>query len=150
MSDLTLAYVGAGLAIWLAGFGVAIWEWFIAKKSVVALGKNPDLQGTLLVVTILGIALTESSAIYGLIVALQILAKDDITGMTAIAAGLAVGLPGLAVGIGEWLVAGYAMDSILRNPEIKNKIMVFMILFIALVESSAIYGLIIALQTLAK
>lgn len=150
MSDLTLAYVGAWLAIWLAWFWVAIWEWFIAKKSVVALGKNPDLQGTLLVVTILGIALTESSAIYGLIIALQILAKDGVSWMAAIAAGLAVWLPGLAVGVGEGLVAWYAMDSILRNPEIKNKIMVFMILFIALVESSAIYGLIIALQVLAK
>jgi F0F1-type ATP synthase membrane subunit c/vacuolar-type H+-ATPase subunit K len=41
-----------------------------------------------------------------------------------------------------------AMDSILRNPEWKGKIMTFMILFIALVESVAIYGLVVALQLL--
>lgn len=150
MTDVTLAYVGAGLAIGLAGFWVAIWEGFVARRSISVLGKNPELQGTLLVVTILGIALTESSAIYGLIIALQIVGSSDVSGIAAIAAGLAVGLPGLAVGIGEGWVAGYAMDAILRNPDIKNKIMVFMILFIALVESSAIYGLIIALQILAK
>jgi F0F1-type ATP synthase membrane subunit c/vacuolar-type H+-ATPase subunit K len=33
-----------------------------------------------------------------------------------------------------------------RNPEVKVKFMTFMVLFIALVESAAIYGLIIAFQ----
>jgi F0F1-type ATP synthase membrane subunit c/vacuolar-type H+-ATPase subunit K len=34
------------------------------------------------------------------------------------------------------------------NPDNKNKIMTYMILFIALVESAAIYGLIISFQML--
>jgi F0F1-type ATP synthase membrane subunit c/vacuolar-type H+-ATPase subunit K len=33
-----------------------------------------------------------------------------------------------------------------RNPDIKGKILVFMILFLALIEVTAIYGLIIAFQ----
>jgi len=40
------------------------------------------------------------------------------------------------------------MDATLRNPEMKTKIMTYMILFLALVESAAIYGLFIALQLL--
>jgi len=36
-----------------------------------------------------------------------------------------------------------------RNPEIKAKIMTFMVLFVALVEVTAIYGLIIAFQIIA-
>jgi F0F1-type ATP synthase membrane subunit c/vacuolar-type H+-ATPase subunit K len=35
-----------------------------------------------------------------------------------------------------------------RNPDIKAKILVFMILFLALIEVTAIYGLIIAFQIL--
>jgi F0F1-type ATP synthase membrane subunit c/vacuolar-type H+-ATPase subunit K len=35
-----------------------------------------------------------------------------------------------------------------RNPEIKGKIMTFMVLFVALVEVTAIYGLIISFKIL--
>ncbi|MDP2396153.1 MAG: hypothetical protein Q8S84_02210 [bacterium] len=35
-----------------------------------------------------------------------------------------------------------------RNPENKQKMLTFMVLFVALVESAAIYGLIVAMQIL--
>jgi F-type H+-transporting ATPase subunit c len=40
------------------------------------------------------------------------------------------------------------MDAVLRNPEAKGKIMTSMIIFIALIESCAIYGLIVAFRIL--
>ncbi len=40
------------------------------------MGKNPKMNGFFLTVTILGIALVESAAIYGLVVAIQILGQD--------------------------------------------------------------------------
>ena len=43
------------------------------------LGVNPELQGTLTLMTILGITLVESCAIYGLIIAFQIIGADNIT-----------------------------------------------------------------------
>jgi len=143
-------YIGAWLAVGLAGLGVGIGEGIIAKKSLEIMGKNPDLSGTFLVLTILGIALTESAAIYGLIIALQIIGLDPATASSwaAIGAGMAVGAAGLGVGIGEWLLVAGAMESIRRNPAIKGKIMTFMVLFLALVESAAIYGLVIALSLL--
>lgn len=145
-------YLWAGLAIGLAGLGVGIWEGIIAKKSLEIMGKNPDLSSTFLVLTILGIALTESAAIYGLIIAFQIIGLDptSIGPGVAIGAGLAVGAAGAWSGIWEGMLVSGAMDSIHRNPAIKGKIMWFMILFLALVESSAIYGLVIAMQLLAK
>ena len=63
-----------------------------------------------------------------------------------IAAALAVGLCGVGAGIGEALIAISTMKGLLRNPELQSKLMVCMILFIALTESMAIYGLVIALQ----
>lgn len=145
-------YLWAGLAIGLAGLGVGIGEGIIAKKSLEIMGKNPDLSSTFLVLTILGIALTESAAIYWLIIAFQIIGLDPTTIWpgVAIGAGLAVGAAGAGSGIWEWMLVAWAMDSIHRNPAIKGKIMWFMILFLALVESSAIYGLVIAMQLLAK
>jgi len=64
-----LYLLGAGLAIGLAGLGVGIWEGMVAKKSLESMGKNPEMSGYFLVLTILGIALVESAAIYGLIIA---------------------------------------------------------------------------------
>jgi F0F1-type ATP synthase membrane subunit c/vacuolar-type H+-ATPase subunit K len=100
--------------------------------------------------TVLGITLVESCAIYGLIIAFQIIGADNVTLANSLWAGLAVGIPGMVVGIVEWWVARSAMDALLRNPEAKNKILISMILFITLVESCAIYGLIIAFQILGK
>lgn len=146
---MDITFVWAGLAIGLAGVGVAIWQGFLAKKAIEVLGKDPKLAGTLLVYTILGIALVESAAIYGLVVAFQILGNPD-AGVAAIGAGLAIGLGGLGAGVGEGLLVGGAMDAIQRNPSNKGKVLQFMILFLALVEVIAIYGLIIALQILGK
>ena len=144
-------YLGAGLAIGLAGLGVSLGEGIVAKKSLEVMGKNPDLSGFMLVLTILGIALVESAAIYGLIVAFQIVGLDaEVVTASAkpIAAGLAIGLAGFGAGLAEGNLVSGAMDAILRNPAMKNQIMVYMILFIALVESAAIYGLIVAFQLL--
>jgi V/A-type H+-transporting ATPase subunit K len=139
------------LAIGLAGLGVGIGEGMVAKKSLESMGKNPDMSNYFLVLTILGIALVESAAIYGLIIAFQIMAIDPgaIEPWRAVAAGCAIGFAGLGAGIGEGMLVSGAMDATLRNPEMKTKIMTFMILFLALVESVAIYGLIIAFQLLA-
>jgi F0F1-type ATP synthase membrane subunit c/vacuolar-type H+-ATPase subunit K len=59
------------------------------------------MMSFLLSVTILGIALVESAAIYGLIVAFQILDSQTISLTASIGAGLAIGLAGLGAGIGE-------------------------------------------------
>lgn len=140
----------AGLAIWLAWLWVGIGEWIVAKKALEVMGKNPDMSGYFLVITILGIALVESAAIYWLYIAMKITGLDPATVQPwmAIAAWCAIWFAGLGAGIGEGMLVSWAMDSMLRNPEMKNKIMTYMILFLALVESVAIYGLFIALKIL--
>jgi F-type H+-transporting ATPase subunit c len=70
---MTFIVIGAALAIILATLGVTIGQGRITKTSMQNLGVNPGLQGTLIVMTILGVALVESCAIYGLIVAFKIL-----------------------------------------------------------------------------
>lgn len=148
---MELFVLWAGLAIGLSWLGVGIWEGMVAQKSLEAMGKNPDMSNYFLVLTILWIALVESAAIYGLIIAFQIMWLDPATAnaWNAVAAGCAIGFAGLGAWVGEWFLVSWAMDATLRNPAMKSKIMTFMILFLALVESVAIYGLIIAFQLLA-
>lgn len=139
-----LNYVWPGLAIWLSWLWVAIGEGILAKKSIEIIWKSPKLSKTYLTVTILWIALVESAAIYGLVLAFQMINADWLWVWASIAAWLAIWLAWLGAGWWEWqLVAGWisAMD---RNPQLKNKILTFMVLFVALVEVTAIYGFIIA------
>lgn len=69
---------------------------------------------------------------------------DIAKGLIAIGAGLAV-MTGMMTGIGEGFVAGKAVEAIGRNPEAERKIRSTMILGIALSETCAIYGLLVAI-----
>jgi F-type H+-transporting ATPase subunit c len=144
----SFVFIGAVIAIVLATAGVSIGEGRIAKTSMKNIGINPEIQGTLMLMTILGVALVESCAIYGLIIAFQIVGTENLTMGTSVNAGLAVGVPAMIVGLIEGGIARNAMDAVLRNPDAKGKIMLSMILFIALIESCAIYGLIVAYRIL--
>lgn len=148
MTDV-LNYVWPGLAVGLAGIWVAIGQWILAKRAIEVIGKNPSMATFFLTVTILGIALVESAVIYWLVVAFQLIAAEGIGLYSSIGAGLAIGLAGLGAWIGEGQLIAWALSAMHRNPEIKAKIMTFMVLFVALVEVTAIYGLIIAFQIIA-
>jgi len=63
----------------------------------------------------------------------------------AIGAGLAVGLAGLGCGIGQGLTAGNTTAGIARNPGAAGAMFTNFILAMVLIESIAIYGLVIAL-----
>lgn len=62
-----------------------------------------------------------------------------------IGAGLAIGLAALGTGLGMGRAVGGAVEGISRNPGASNKILTVMIIGLALIESLAIYALVIAL-----
>ena len=116
------------------GYGLFVWLSFVI---------------TFLAFIILFLAFVESAAIYGLVVALSILGKDAAVWLAAVWAWAAIWLTWLWAWIWEWALVWWAMDAMSRNPENKNKILVFMVLFLALVEVIAIYGMIIAFSILS-
>ena len=67
----------------------------------------------------------------------------DATG-PGLGAGLAVGLAGLGCGIGQGLTAGNTTAGIARNPGAAGGMFTNFILGMVLIESIAIYGLVIA------
>ena len=64
--------IGAGLAV-MTGMMTGIGEGFVAGKAVEAIGKNPEAEGKIRSTMILGIALSETCAIYGLLVAILLI-----------------------------------------------------------------------------
>ena len=147
----TLGLLWAWLAVGLWGIGAAFWEVMIAATTMNSILRNPDMKWKLMTFMILFIALDETVAIYWLIVALQILWVDSASMVNPhmfISAWLAVGLPWIAVGIWEGYVAKTAVENMGKNPEISSTLMVLTILGMALVESAAIYWLVVAFDLL--
>ena len=67
MSAIGLIAIGAGIAV-LAGLGAGL-----GSKAVEAVGRQPEAQGKINSVLLLGLVLAESTAIYGFVVALLIM-----------------------------------------------------------------------------
>ena len=69
MTNLGLVAIAAGIAV-CAGLGTGIGEGIAASKAVEAVGRNPEAEGKIRTMMILGIALTETVAIYWLLIAI--------------------------------------------------------------------------------
>jgi F-type H+-transporting ATPase subunit c len=67
-------------------------------------------------------------------------------GGLGIGAGLAIGMAGLGCGIGQGLTAGNTTAGIARNPGAAGAMFTNFILGMVLIESIAIYGLVIAIM----
>jgi len=74
----------------------------------------------------------------------------DSTWGYALGAGLAIGLAGLGCGIGQGLTAGNTTAGIARNPGAAGSMNTPFILGMVLIESIAIYGLLIGLLLVFK
>lgn len=66
-------YIAAGIAVGLGAIGPAIGEGMIAAKTMEAIGRNPEVQDRITPLVFITMAITESTSIYALVVALIIL-----------------------------------------------------------------------------
>lgn len=64
-----LKFIGAGLAV-ITCFGTGIGQGYAAGKAVEAVARNPEVESKIRNMFIIGAAVAESGAIYGLVVSL--------------------------------------------------------------------------------
>lgn len=64
-----LKFIGAGIAVF-TGFGSAIGEGYLCGKALEGMARNPEMHKKLNTGMILGCALTETTGIYGLLIAI--------------------------------------------------------------------------------
>ena len=70
-------------------------------------------------------------------------ASNDYLGMVGLGAGLAIGLGAFGCGMAQGNAAAAALEGIARNPQASDKLFTPMIIALALIESLAIYALLI-------
>jgi F-type H+-transporting ATPase subunit c len=75
---------------------------------------------------------------------------QDVGKWAALAAGLAIGIAAAGCGLGQGRAGAAALEGIARNPNASDKLFTPMILVLALIESLAIYALVIAIMLLGK
>ena len=67
------ALLGAGIAMGFGAIGPGIGEGFAAGKACEAIGRNPDEAGLLTRTMLVGQAVSESTGIYALVIALLLI-----------------------------------------------------------------------------
>lgn len=68
-ADSGIGAIAATLPLAFAGLGAGVGVGLVGGKASEAVGRNPSAFGSILVMAIIGMALAEAIAIYGLIIA---------------------------------------------------------------------------------
>jgi len=66
------AYLGAGIGM-IAGLGPGIGQGYAAGKAVEAVGRQPEARGDITTTMLLGQAVSESTGIYSLVIAIVLI-----------------------------------------------------------------------------
>jgi len=72
-------------------------------------------------------------------------AKLGYYGMAVLGSGIAIGIAALGTGIGQGIGLGKACEGVARNPSASGKITTTLIIGLAMIESLAIYALVVVL-----
>lgn len=142
--------LAAGLAIGLGAIGSAVGEGYIAMKAVEALGRQPKAGSKILRTMIIGQAITETAAIFALVIALVLLfgnneGAEAIKGYAILAAGITIGFGTIGSGFGAGLPGGSTMEGIGRNPENSDTLTIQMVIGQAVTQTSTIFALTVSL-----
>lgn len=141
--------LGAGIAIGMGAIGSAIGEGIVAMQAVESLGRQPKASAKILRVMIISQAITETAAIFALVVSLVLLftGSGEVAskGYTFLAAGIAIGFGSIGAGLGAGLPGGAAMYGMGKQPENSDTLTIHMIIGQAVTQTSVIFALTVSL-----
>lgn len=154
--------VTAGLSIGLGVVVPAIGQARAATRAIEAIARQPSEAGTISRNLFVGLAMIESLALYVLIIVLILLFANPLQGRVAAAARQSSGAFWFVVGsgvaaagaitigtmlaaLGQGRITGAALAAISEQPEARDDISTTLFVSLALLESLALYALIVAL-----
>jgi ATP synthase F0 subunit c len=149
---LAASAIGAGAAM-ITGIGPGLGQGFAAGKATESVGLNPGRSKDITFTLFLGVAISETSGIFALIVALILLFANPLVGMdgikqvlavSAVSAGVAM-VGGIGPAVGQGYAAGKAAEAVGLNPRAGKSINFTLLLGSAVAETSTILALVVAL-----
>lgn len=140
---LTLAYLGAAIAVILSGYGSARGVAIAGQAAAGVVTEDPSKYGKTIILT----ALPGSQGIYGFVIGMLILLKLQGQSQIPIEAGFGLLAAGIPIGIIGWLsaiwqgrVAASGIGIVAKRPEEASKGLVYA----GMVETYAILALVIS------
>jgi F-type H+-transporting ATPase subunit c len=152
----------AGVAIGVGVIMPAVGQAIAARAAIQAMARQPDEAGTISRNLFVALAMIESLALYVLIVALVLLFANPLQSdvgraaaageaqfwfltASAVVAGLSITLGAMLAAVGQGRVAAAAMQAIAEQPGARDAVSTTLYISLALLESLALYALIVAL-----
>ena len=146
------AYLGAAISVSLASISAGFGEGYTAGLANYALMRQPKTSDQLTRSMLVSQAVTETGAIFSLVIALLLLFGGVDRGSVGIvkasailSAGIAMGLGSIGPGFGSGYTGGYACMALSRMPKKHNEITGNMLIGQALAQASSIFALVVAL-----
>lgn len=144
------AYVGAALSMGMGAIGTGIGIGIGGGEAARASARQPTSHSDVFKTMLIGQAVTETAAIFSLMVAIVLLfvklPGGGLAGAaTRLGAGFAMGFGALGSGIGAGLANAMACKAVARRPDTSNDVTTMMLVGQSVAQSSAIFALIIAL-----
>lgn len=146
-------YLGAAFAVSLAGIGSGVSEGYIAGRASEAISRQPKASSEILRFMLITQAVTETSAIFGLLIAIMLLFMMPSDGtLCAVAAyigsGICMGFGAIGAGMGAGINGGQACESVGRSPKYSTNITVITLIGQAVSQTGTIFALVISLVLL--
>lgn len=145
-----LHYASIALTVSISSLGVAIGEGLTSKAAIEAINKQPSVRSEIARLAILGMALIETAAILGVLMAIMLLVAseqpaDKVHSATAkIGIILAICLSSFVIGIVSSFPAQAACQSVARQPFFSQKITRFMLITQSIIQTPMVFSFIIA------
>ncbi len=145
------AILGAGFAAGLGAVGSGLGGGLVAQASCEGIARQPESAPVVTNVMLLGQAVTQTTAIYGLLISFILMfktlpASNSLSAaMAPLGAGLCMGIGAIGPGIGEGLTAQAAVEWIAKNMKSTAELTRTMLVGQAVAESTGIYSLVVAL-----
>jgi F-type H+-transporting ATPase subunit c len=77
---LGMSALGAGLAV-LSGIGAGVGQGVAAGKAAESIGRQPESKGPVMTTALIGMAIAETTALYGLLVSILLLFANPLVAL---------------------------------------------------------------------
>lgn len=155
MIDATFIILSSIPAL-MAAFGTAIGQGLIGKQALDSIHQQPSATSSILKLSVIGIAITETAAVIGAVITMIFLSDAAHLSQSAWswygAAGvaLAVGISGFCAGIASAFPAMASCASLARQPFLQTKILNLTLITQTLIMTPNMFGMIVALIIKSK
>ncbi|HOK41166.1 MAG TPA: ATP synthase F0 subunit C [bacterium] len=153
-------FLGAGLCMGFGAIGTSIGIGFAAGEAVKGIQRQSNASTEITKIMLIGQAVSESPAIFALVIAiLMLFSPVDIPPDANLAflitnfglflgAGISMGWGAFGPGIGSGWANGYACAELARNPHLNQLILRTMLIGQSVSQSTSVYALVVALLLL--